>query len=184
MGFEAAGFNKVLQNLARVTPAVIAELAVAIELVQNKVVERSKRRHEAKRTKRKIKGSSKKDIVPSLGGKNRLKNPDGTPRYGDRTGRLTGSIRAMSVKTEKGFLRGRVRAGTGAKVDYAPHVEFGGTVARKRAERETRPGESQTVGFRKPHPFMRPALRDARRWERLTGQFTKAIQRGLKVATR
>lgn len=179
MGFEAAGFNKTLQNLAQVTPAVLAELATAIELVQNKVEEHAKGRHKAQREK--MKGTGKTRIVPSRGGKERLKNPDGSPRYGDRLGRLTGSIRAVPVKQTGGFLHGFVRAGSGSQVNYAAHVEFGGTISRKRSARA---GSSAVVGFRKPHPFMRPALRHGKAWERSNSIFRKAVTTGLKQAVK
>jgi len=179
MGFQAAGFNKVLQNLARVTPAVIAELATAIELVQNKVEGHAKGRHKAAREK--MRGSGKTRIVPSKGGKNRLKNPDGTPRYGDRLGRLTGSIRAVPVKQKAGLLHGFVRAGTGTQVNYAAHVEFGGTISRNRSARA---GSSAVVGFRKPHPFMRPALKHGKEWERSNSIFRNAVNRGMKQAVK
>ncbi len=182
MGFQAAGFNKTLQNLARVTPAVIAELVTAIELTQNTAVTAAKKRHEAAREK--IPGSRKKRVVPSEGGENRKKNPDGTPRYGDITGLLTRSIRAMAVKGKSGkkpFLRGRVRAGVGPKVKYAAAVEFGGLVSRKGSARA---GSDIVFGFRKPHPFMRPALRTAARWERRGKVFATAVNRGMKQAVK
>lgn len=179
MGFRNAEFNALLKNLSQVTPAVLDEISDAIEVVQNKVVEFAQRRHDAPREN--IKGRKKAVIKPSRGGKNRLKNFDGTPRYGDRLGHLTKSIKAAALKKKRGFVRGRVRAGVGSKVGYATAVEFGGTVPRQGSKRA---GSEIIVGFRKPHPFMRPALRAAKRWERLNGTFTRAIQRGLKAAVR
>lgn len=179
MGFRAAEFNRTLRNLAEMTPEVIEGLATAIGLVQVKTLEAAKRRHGAATVT--ATGSRKRSRIPSRGGKNRQKNPDGSPRYGDITGNLTGSIRIATISRKRGFLRGRVRAGVGSKVGYAMHVEFGGTVARKASRRAA---SSVILGFRRPHPFMRPALQAAQRWERKNKVFQKAVVGALKKAVK
>lgn len=180
MGFKPAGFQRTLRNLSNFGAEALAEIEGAIGTIQTKVVEHAKSDHQAPRVK--IKGKRKKKILASEGGKNRVWNVrDKSPRYGDISSRLTGSIKARPVKRRGNFLRGKVLAGAGGSVGYAPHVEFGGAVARGGSKRA---GSQIILGFRRPHPFMRPAMRHGFRYEKEKKVFERAMQRAMRNAPR
>lgn len=175
MGFTSNSMNKTLRNFSKFGAEAIEQIVEAIEVIQNEAVTHAKTDHFAPTIK--IKGKRKKKKLPSLGGENRVWNLDGTPRYGDISGKLTSSVKAQRIKAKGNFIRGKVFAGTGVNVNYAAAVEFGGTVARGGSKRA---GSQIVLGLRKPHPFMAPALRHAQKYERDHKTFATALKDAMR----
>lgn len=164
MTVRIRGLQEVAKALIALGDKAIDGVAEGIEVTLNEAAANAKDRHLARRIEL---GGGRVKIEPSEGGANRLKNPDGTPRYGTNSGRLTASILPVDVVIKRDAVRGNVKSGgrnsIGSSVAYAEAVEF---------------GTSRSA----PHPFMGPAMTHAHEWMVRNEVIEKAMQKhmGLK----